>query len=41
MSLVTGAWTLVDLNSGKIGFPKNNLKVFSCFHCGGGVYNGL
>lgn len=38
--LITGPWTLADLNSGKIGTPKNNLNVFSCFHCGGGSTMG-
>lgn len=37
---VTGPWTLADLKSGKIGNPNNNLKVFSCFHCGGGSTMG-
>lgn len=40
MSLVTGAWTLEDLKNERIGFKKNNLKVFSCFHCGGGSTMG-
>lgn len=38
--LVTGPWTLADLQSGKLGYPKNGLKVFSCFHCGGGSTMG-
>lgn len=38
--LVTGAWTLEDLRSGKLGSPKNGLNVFSCFHCGGGSTMG-
>lgn len=40
MGLITGPWTLSDLNHGKIGMPKNGLKVFSCFHCGGGSSMG-
>ena len=40
MSLITGPWTLKDLKAGKIGAPKNGLKVFSCFHCGGGSSMG-
>lgn len=39
-ALVTGAWRLEDLNAGKLGYPKNGLKVFSCFHCGGGSSMG-
>lgn len=38
--LVTGPWTLKDLKEGKIGSPKHGLKVFSCFHCGGGSTMG-
>ena len=38
--LVTGPWTLEQLNNGSIGTPKNGLKVFSCFHCGGGSTMG-
>jgi len=38
--LISGPWTLADLKSEKIGSPKNNLKVFSCFHCGGGSTMG-
>ena len=30
--LKTGPWNLSDLENVK----KNGLKVFSCFHCGGG-----
>lgn len=33
-------WKLSDLRSGKIGLPKNGLKVFSCFHCAGGSTMG-
>ncbi len=38
--LITGPWTLEDLTAGKIGDRKNGLKVFSCFHCGGGSTMG-
>lgn len=38
--LVTGPWTLADLNTGFLGRPKHGLKVFSCFHCGGGSTMG-
>lgn len=38
--LVTGPWRLEDLRAFKIGAPKNGLKVFSCFHCGGGSSMG-
>lgn len=34
--LKTGPWNLSDLKS----VPKNGLKVFSCFHCGGGSTMG-
>lgn len=34
--LKTGPWKLTDLES----VPKNGLKVFSCFHCGGGSTMG-
>lgn len=34
--LITGKWTLSQLENGEIGTPKNGLNVFSCFHCGGG-----
>jgi DNA (cytosine-5)-methyltransferase 1 len=34
--LKMGPWKLVDLES----VPKNGLKVFSCFHCGGGSTMG-
>lgn len=37
---VTGPWTLKDLRAGKIGDKPNGLKVFSCFHCGGGSSMG-
>lgn len=37
---VTGPWTLADLRAGKLGYPKNKLKVFTCFHCGGGSSMG-
>lgn len=37
---ITGPWTLADLRNHKIGAPKNGLKVFSCFHCGGGSTMG-
>jgi DNA (cytosine-5)-methyltransferase 1 len=36
MILRTGPWNLTDLSS----VPKNGLKVFSCFHCGGGSTMG-
>jgi len=36
MNLVTGPWYLKDLNK----VVKNNLNVFSCFHCGGGSTMG-
>lgn len=32
----TGEWTLKDLKT----IPKQNIKVFSCFHCGGGSTMG-
>lgn len=35
-SLRTGPWNLTDLDNVK----KNGLKVFSCFHCGGGSTMG-
>lgn len=38
--LLTGQWLLKDLNDGKIGFDKNGLRVFSCFHCAGGSTMG-
>lgn len=34
--LVTGPWRIADLNAGRVGMPRNGLRVFSCFHCGGG-----
>lgn len=34
--LKTGPWNLTDLKE----IPKNGLKVFSCFHCGGGSTMG-
>ncbi len=34
--LKTGPWNLSDLET----IPKNGLKVFSCFHCGGGSTMG-
>ena len=34
--LKTGPWNLTDLQD----VPKNGLKVFSCFHCGGGSTMG-
>lgn len=34
--LKIGPWNLTDLND----IPKNGLKVFSCFHCGGGSTMG-
>lgn len=37
---VTGPWLLSDLKSEKLGQPKHGLKVFSCFHCGGGSTMG-
>lgn len=36
----TGPWTLAQLRNGDVGFPKNGMKVFSCFHCGGGSTMG-
>jgi DNA (cytosine-5)-methyltransferase 1 len=36
IELKTGPWNLTDLES----VPKNGLKVFSCFHCGGGSTMG-
>lgn len=39
-SLHTGPWRLEDLRKGKLGAPKHGLKVFSCFHCGGGSSMG-
>ena len=39
-TLVTGPWKLANLRTGKLGSPKNGLKVFSCFHCGGGSTMG-
>lgn len=36
----TGNWKLSDLNAGTIGLPKNKLRVFSCFSCGGGSSMG-
>jgi DNA (cytosine-5)-methyltransferase 1 len=36
IKLKTGPWNLTDLKS----IPKNGLKVFSCFHCGGGSSMG-
>lgn len=38
--LVTGSWTLEDLRQKKLGQPHHGLKVFSCFHCGGGSTMG-
>jgi len=38
--LHTGPWLLRDLKEGKLGNPKHGLKVFSCFHCGGGSTMG-
>ncbi len=35
-NLKTGPWKLSDIK----GIPKNGLKVFSCFHCGGGSTMG-
>ena len=37
---VSVPWNLSDYREGKIGSPKNGLKVFSCFHCGGGSTMG-
>ena len=37
---VTGPWTLAQLRAGEIGSPKNGLKVFSTFSCGGGSTMG-
>lgn len=34
--LKTGPWSLKDIDN----IPKNNLNVFSCFHCGGGSTMG-
>lgn len=39
-SLPSGPWLLKDLLAGKIGLPNNGLKVFTCFHCGGGSSMG-
>jgi DNA (cytosine-5)-methyltransferase 1 len=36
IELKTGPWNLSDLKD----VPKNGLKVFSCFHCGGGSTMG-
>ncbi len=36
IELKTGKWNLSDLKT----IPKNGLKVFSCFHCGGGSTMG-
>jgi DNA (cytosine-5)-methyltransferase 1 len=30
-------WKLTDLEK----VPKNGLRVFSCFSCGGGFFNGI
>jgi DNA (cytosine-5)-methyltransferase 1 len=38
--LVNGPWQLADLEAGRIGQPAHGLKVFSCFHCGGGSTMG-
>lgn len=38
--LVTGPWKLKDLRNGILGQPKHGMKVFSCFHCGGGSTMG-
>ncbi len=38
--LVTGPWTLSELRRGSLGKPHHGLKVFSCFHCGGGSTMG-
>ncbi len=38
--LVTGPWRLEELSAGRLSYPKNGLKVFSCFHCGGGSSMG-
>jgi len=38
--LVNGPWFLKDLKSGKLGAPKLNKKVLSCFCCGGGSTMG-
>lgn len=40
MNHLTGPWTLSDLKAHRIGAPKNGLKVFSAFHCGGGSTMG-
>jgi DNA (cytosine-5)-methyltransferase 1 len=37
---ITGPWLLRDLREKRIGFPKNGLKVFTTFHCGGGSSMG-
>lgn len=37
---VTGPWRLEDLRKGKLGYPRNGLSVFTCFHCGGGSSMG-
>lgn len=36
IELKTGPWNLSDIDK----IPKNDLKVFSCFHCGGGSTMG-
>lgn len=38
--LTTGPWTLAQMRAGEVGLRKNGLKVFSCFHCGGGSTMG-
>lgn len=40
MDRLTGPWTMAGLRSGKVGMPRNGLKVFSTFHCGGGSSMG-
>lgn len=40
MERLIGPWTLANLRAGKVGAPKNGLKVFSLFHCGGGSSMG-
>lgn len=40
MSLVTGPWTLEALRAGKVGAPRNGLRVLSTFACGGGSSMG-
>jgi DNA (cytosine-5)-methyltransferase 1 len=38
--VTNGPWKLADLNAGRVGAKSNGLRVFSCFHCGGGSSMG-